>query len=211
MSSFLEKLLSISSEHISSCGVDRLTVDWPNYPLVNELLILLGKKNGFYAFESALHIFPFETTGEHIGIVDWNKTNLWIDSYDDLARDAVFFAEDIFGGQFCIRATGVYSFDPETGSFEYLEKDIEGWCELILTQYDLLTGYSLANTWQRENGLIPVGYRLVPKLPFVLGGEYKTNNLYLEQSVMAMKERANIALQIRDVPDGGSIQFNLVD
>lgn len=37
-----------------------------------------------------------------------------------------FFAEDVFGGQFCIKDSKVYTFDPETGSLGYLADDIEG-------------------------------------------------------------------------------------
>lgn len=39
---------------------------------------------------------------------------------------AFFFAEDVFGGQFCIKDSKVYTFDPETGSLGYLADDIEG-------------------------------------------------------------------------------------
>lgn len=211
MSSCLEKLLSICSHDISSCKEYKVTPSLPNYPLVGELINFLNKKNGFYGFESALHVFPFETVGNDIGVLDWNESGLWIDFYDDLARDAIFFAEDVFGGQFCIKQNGIYSFEPETGSFEYLANDIDEWCKTILEEYSVLTGYPLANAWQNTHGSIPAGYRLVPKIPFVVGGGYEIDNLYLEKSVVAMKARANIALQIRDVPDGGSIKLNLVD
>ncbi len=211
MSLYSEKLLSICSHDISSCKGDKVISSLPNYPLVGELINLLNKKNGFYGFESALHVFPFETVGNDIGVLDWNESGLWIDFYDDLARDAIFFAEDVFGGQFCIKQNGIYSFEPETGSFEYLANDIDEWCKTILEEYSVLTGYPLANAWQNTHGSIPAGYRLVPKIPFVVGGGYEIDNLYLEKSVVAMKARANIALQIRDVPDGGSIKLNLVD
>ncbi|WP_336998466.1 SMI1/KNR4 family protein [Leclercia sp. M50] len=209
MSKFLEKLLSVCGGDISSGKVQKLPAAFHDYPLIEDLINLLNKRNGFYCFESALHVFPVETDGEEIGLIDWNDKGLWIECYDDLARNALFFAEDVFGGQFCIKEDGIYTFDPETGAFDYLAPDINEWCKLILEDYEVLTGYPLANAWQKKHGSIPPGYRLVPKIPFVVGGEYEPDNIYLEKSTIAMKARATIALQIRDVPDGSNIQLTL--
>jgi len=209
MSIFWEKLLSVCSSDISSEKGKKVPAAFHDYPLVEDLINLLNKRNGFYGFESALHIFSVETDGEEIGLIDWNDNSLWIDCYDDLARNAIFFAEDVFGGQFCIKKDGIYTFDPETGSFDYLAPDINEWCKNILEDYQVLTGYPLANAWQKKYGSIPAGYRLAPKIPFVVGGKYEPDNLYLEKSTVAMKARAHIALQIRDVPDGSNIQLTL--
>jgi len=195
MSKFLEKLLSVCGGDISSGNVQKLPAAFHDYPLIEDLINLLNKRNGFYCFESALHVFPVETDGEEIGLIDWNDKGLWIECYDDLARNALFFAEDVFGGQFCIKEDGIYTFDPETGAFDYLAPDINEWCKLILEDYEVLTGYPLANAWQKKYGSIPPGYRLVPKIPFVVGGEYEPDNIYLEKSTIAMKARATIALQ----------------
>ena len=57
----------------------------------------------------------------------------------------LFFAEDIFGTQFCIKSNKIYTFDPETGSIEYIADHIEGWAEIIMKDYNVLTGYPLAH------------------------------------------------------------------
>jgi len=124
MSIFWEKLLSVCSSDISSGKVQKVPAAFHDYPLIEGLINLLNKRNGFYGFESALHVFPVETDGEEIGLIDWNDNSLWINCYDHLARNALFFAEDIFGGQFCIKEDGIFAFDPETGSFDYLAPDI---------------------------------------------------------------------------------------
>ncbi len=103
MSIFWEKLLSVCSSDISSEKGQKVPAAFHDYPLVEDLINLLNKRNGFYGFESALHVFSVETDGEEIGLIDWNDNSLWIDCYDDLARNAIFFAEDVFGGQFCIK------------------------------------------------------------------------------------------------------------
>jgi hypothetical protein len=47
--------------------------------------------------------------------------------------------------------------------------------------------------------------RLLPKLPFVLGGEYNLDNLYLANSVEGMRFRGSIARQIQNIPDGNKV------
>jgi hypothetical protein len=64
--------------------------------------------------------------------------------------------------------------------------------------------------WQVENGAIPQGKRLMPKIPFVLGGKYSLDNIYALDSVSAMKSRGNLALQLRDLPDGTKVEFRVV-
>jgi hypothetical protein len=180
--------------------------------VVDELLDLLVRKNGFYAFESALHVFPMRSIRSEIGLVEWNSHSLWSGEYQEKLIDhCLFFAEDIFGGQFCVRPEGVFLFDPETGVFDFLAKDLEGWAQAVLSDYEVLTGYPLAHRWQKLNGAIPPGMRLIPKTPFVLGGEFSTENLMIFDRIKGMQLRANLAVQIRDLPDGTPIKWDVTD
>ncbi|MDC9607194.1 SMI1/KNR4 family protein [Xenorhabdus griffiniae] len=206
-----DKLLSICSHDISSVRSEKYIASNYGKSLVEELSCLLTKKNGFYGFESALRVFPYETIGEEIGLIDWNNNRLWINSYEDMAKDALFFAEDIFGNQFCLKDDCIHTFDPETGLFDKLAKSINEWSGIILEDYEVLTGYSLAHNWQNIYGPIQSGYRLVPKIPFVLGGEYELENLYLARTGESMRARADLALQIRNIPDGASIKMDIKD
>ncbi|MDF7675119.1 hypothetical protein PT277_05050 [Acetobacteraceae bacterium ESL0709] len=207
MRPFSEKLLSLSSKELSSSGCAMNCEKLFNSSLSAELDMLLTEKNGFYSFESALHVFPYDTTENEIGLVDWNNTKLWISSYGDMAIDALYFAEDIFGGQFCLKRDGVYYFDPETAKFDIVAPDINNWCKLLLSDYEVMTGYPIAHEWQISYGVIPRGARLVPKIPFVAGGAYELDNLYVCSSWESLKARAYIAEQIRTVPDGSKIKI----
>jgi hypothetical protein len=109
----------------------------------------LEKKSGFYAFESALHVLPAQSCGAEIGLVDWNSEKLWIGQYQGLAEGSLFFAEDLFGVQFCIRPDGIYQFDPETAQANKLATSLEGWADAILRNYSQLTGYPFAHLWQQ--------------------------------------------------------------
>ena len=55
------------------------------------------------------------------------------------------------------------------------------------------------------------GERLVPKVPFVLGGEFDVSNLHPLDSVKAMRFYGNLAVQIRDAPDGTRVHWNVED
>ena len=180
-------------------------------PLAGELIELLKRKNGFYAFESALHVMPAQARGPEIGLADWNSESSWIHEYGGLAKGLLFFAEDIFGCQFCIGADGVYQFDPETGQTEKLATDLDGWADAILRDHPYLTGYPLAHEWQQANGALAPGKRLVPKQPFVAGGEFAVANLAPLDAVAAMQMRGHIAVQIKDLPDGATITLKVVD
>ncbi len=72
----------------------------------------------------------------------------------------------------------------------------------ILREYTVITGYPLLHEWQQKNGAIAVGWRLMPKIRFVLGGSYRLENLYALSTVSAMKTRGNLARQLKDLPDG---------
>lgn len=213
MNKNINNLLSLTSDPISCEEITTYPILFEKYgELGKELYNLLTLKNGFFAFESALHVFPFNSVEEDIGLEDWNSPSLWIDDYSDLINnDTLFFAEDIFGGQFCILDANVYLFDPETGDLEIIANSLDVWVSEILSDYNVWTGYPLAHEWQLKNGKINNNCRLIPKTPFVCGGEYDLNNLISIDAIKGMKSRANLAMQIKDLPDGSEIQFKIID
>jgi hypothetical protein len=129
-----------------------------------------------------------------------------VDYAEDLS-ESLFFAEDVFGGQYCIRQGKVFTFDPETGVFEALSSTLGEWADEILSDYQFRTGYSLAHAWQSNNLKLRPGMRLLPKVPFVIGGKFEVENLYSIADAKGMAFRASIANQIRNLPDGAKIVF----
>jgi len=180
-------------------------------PRQQELAELLRHKNGFFAFESALHVFPVGTVREGYDIQRWNSDDLWRAEYGDMARGLLFFAEDIFGEQFCIREGRVGRFNPETGEVEEVAQDLEAWAALLLEDYEAETGYPLAHDWQRAHGRLRQDQRLIPKIPFVAGGAYAIENLYAQDVVKGMQARANLARQIQNLPDGAQVRLAITD
>ena len=117
---YINRLVSIASPFVASrLENDDDLLDWKDRGArFDELIELLSRRNGFYAFESALHIFPWVTVADAndiIGLQDGNAPNAWRKWYQDLLDQIIFFAKDIFGVQFGIAGDDIVRFDPEAG------------------------------------------------------------------------------------------------
>jgi hypothetical protein len=205
----IEKLLSISSEPVAlrpSVAPEWLCA----YDLGPELLHMLELRSGFYAFESALHVFPL-TADLRTGLEGWNAESVWRDAYQDLADGLLFFAEDILQDQFCLSAKqdGVLRFHSETGQTVFMAASIEGWADAILANHRGETGWPFVHEWIAKNGPLPDGKRLMPKTPFFLGGEYKIENLWAGDSVEGMRLKGDLAIQTRHVPEGTQVRLRV--
>ena len=80
---------------------------------------------------------------------------------------------------------------------------------MVLNDYEVLTGYPLAHQWQKRNGPIAAGMRLLPKIPFVMGGEFSLDNLYVVNAIEGMRLRADIADKIKSLPNGTQVKYSL--
>jgi hypothetical protein len=202
---YLHKLLSIASPAIGA------TVRFsPKTGLLGEWLELVSERNGFYAFESALFVRP--AIHQHPIIYDvksWNKPECWLETYDFPLPKMHFFAEDVFGEQFSILDDSILRFDPETGEYTHFASSFDEWARAICDNYNYETGYELAHEWQSTKRPLAIGERLIPRIPFVLGGEYAVSNLWPWNDRKGMRARGLLATQLRNVPEGSQISFIL--
>ena len=79
-----------------------------------------------------------------------------------------------------------------------------------MDDYEYVTGFPFSHDWQMKHGELKPKHRLVPGTLFVCGGEFDIDNLLEMESVKGMKFRADLAKQIRDLPDGTKIKFKIV-
>src|SRR6185369_6640762 len=98
--------------------------------------------------------------------------------------------------QFAVGQDGIVAVDPETGDHERIATTLEGWATEILNDCDYRTGSPLARDWQKKNGPLAPGDRLLPKSPFVTGGASTVENLYSIADVEGMRFRGSIARQL---------------
>jgi hypothetical protein len=206
----VEQLLEIASESIAplhASGLSSVAADLDRAGAA--LREMLERKNGFFCFESALHVFPYVTVERSWGLADWNEPQLWKVDFRGLADGTFCFAEDVFANQFLLSKDGIATFNPETGDRETIASTLTEWAEKLLINYNELTGYPIAHQWQLEHGVLEPRHRLIPKRPFVLGGKYTMQNLVALDGVRVMKNLGNLAHQIHYLPDGAPIQFEI--
>ena len=211
MSKNIEHLLSVASDPVSqkpAVGVSsQLLVQLGERG--RELIGLLAHRNGFFAFESALLVRPLDCPASPLGMLQWNDTAQWKAEYKVDLSSVVFFAEDIFGVQFCVNHNAVNSFDPETGELAAIAGNLEDWARWVLEDARTRTGWPLAHLWQQQKGPLKLGTRLLPKVPFVFGGQFAVENLYALDETEGMRFRASIANQIHDSPDGSKVVLDI--
>jgi hypothetical protein len=213
VSSDLDRLLSLASDPLGEPLSSTIgACEFPKGPprkLIEQLQEILSSKNGFYAFESALLLRPLHSEAAPVGIVQWNAPNVWKSQYHRDLASAVFFAEDAFGFQFCLQGNGISSFDPETAEFKAVAPDLASWCKWILEDHKARTGWPIAHFWQLRNGALKPGMRLLPKIPFVLGGQFSPEHLSAVSELEGIRFRADIANQIADCPDGSKVVLRI--
>lgn len=69
----------------------------------------------------------------------------------------------------------------------------------------------LAEQARQRFGALPPGRKYCLKIPGALGGEYGGDNLATISLHELISASGHIAQQIKDLPDGAQIEFNLVD
>lgn len=195
----VHELLRLASPATSG----NLVVPWAGLP--RDLQHLLNLRNGFYVFESALHVRP--AGGGSGSLEEWNRPDGWIASYAGMADGLFFFAEDVFGVQFAFHDGRMVTFDPETAEITEFCDSLDGWAGLVLDNFRVATGYPAAHEWQTRHGSLPSGCRLVARQPFVLGGSFEVDNLRAKEDELGMVERSRLALQLRGRQDGETISY----
>lgn len=201
----IAKLLEISGEPLAGSITELPRASSSADSARSQVDRLLQAKNGFLAFESALLVLPTRATRGVPGLGDWNALDGWRRHYDGLSGDILFFALDLFCGQFGVSTEGVVRLDPEYGRVEIVARDVEEWASRVLADYDFETGWSLAHEWQARTGALTLGSRLLGRKPFVLGGEYEVANLVERDLADAAEKLGQLYGQIRDLPDGAEV------
>ncbi len=201
----VNQLLAIASPPIGAV-VDEVSDE--NATLID----IWYQKNGFYAFESALHVYPLWDVDNVAGFYTWNSQTC--DLFTSLSAELQgkkVFASDAFGNQFGMDiSTGeIWFVDIDLAEAFKVANSIDSWCERLLSDFETLTGYEIAKDWQTQNRALEPGERLFPKKPFILGGEWSVDNLWAADCFSNIGFRAYLANQLRSVSDGEYVSIDL--
>lgn len=140
---------------------------------------------------------------------DWNAPRRWRDAFDGLADGPPFIAESFLGEQYRIVDGEVVRWNPETGQQEPCGASIGDWLTLVRFDPSAEVPLWLLEDWRRLHGILPPGHHLAPSVPFVLGGGYDLSNLYPLAAVSDLRWRAQLATQLRDMPDGAEVRLHV--
>lgn len=172
----------------------------------NSFLEYLVLGNGGYYFNNSLHIFGLsQDTRWH----DVNHINELVSSeYGQIVDGCFFFAEDVFGNLFGLKNEEIIFFNIESGDSDIIADSLDNWEENILQDIDYYTGCEFVPSSKEAHKLIS-GYRMCPKYPFLLGGEYESSNLYIKRYDKNIAYQAHIAKQVYGKPDGTKVVLNI--
>ncbi len=190
---------------ISTSPSNNYTRDISNIP--SDLQAIYTHYNGFFAFESALEIFPISGNNHGYPIDKWNEAGCWKHCYRQLAPDGICFAQDVFGFQFIYHDRQFSRFNSETAQIDNMASCIDEWAQRIIDDFDFESGYSIAHAWQQKNGPIQPKARLAARIPFVLGGLFHIDNLFSIDSVLLMHDNARLAIEVSKLSDGSEVHF----
>lgn len=162
-------------------------------------------------FENSLYIFSLGKIEEDcLNIEDVNiKIKMLYRDFN--VSDCEFFSQDIFGNLMYFDDEGIGFFEIETGVKSILSSDFTELNNVIEKDFEFLTGINYLKDWQVVNNLtLKITDRLCPKIPFVLGGDYVSKNLYPKNSYLNWEFNSDLALQIKETPDGTPFQINVI-
>lgn len=114
-------------------------------------------------------------------------------------------AIDVFGDFFVLSEDKVYFVRTETSYIEETWDSYNSWLDAVVSNPDEVVGLEFMLAWVEENGALPDGHRLTPKIPFILGGSYEFNNIVASPISKIIDFRITLATQLADVPEGGRV------
>jgi len=170
-----------------------------------DLLRVLSDTNGFILHEGAVHIRGASLTPEwHSLRVAWRGPNAFHILYPEVRPSDIPFAQDQVGDQFLIREGAVFRLCAETGEIERLADGLQGFfCRLSRD----IEGYLNVGLGHR----MQPGQLLHASPPFCFQGSGAGASLAALPASDVILFHADLAKQIRDVPDGGEVEFKLGD
>ena len=171
---------------------------------------LLRERNGFFALQNALWVFGDVSAAQLPGH-DHPVIREWMESYPQTEGVTHAFAVDATGYPFVTSSHGILRMDLETGVFTKIADDMEGWARAMLEKFQELSGWKVCKDWQDTNGPLPDGNRLLPRMPFVGGGEEVVDNLFAAPLTELIGFYAELAARIREMPEGGVLEIHLTE
>jgi hypothetical protein len=168
-----------------------------------EVVRVLSDTNGFILHEGAVHVRGACLTPEwHSLRAAWRGPNAFHILYDDLRPSDIPFGQDQVGDQFLIREGIVLRLFSETGEVERLADSLQDFFSRVSSDVEGYLNVELSHTMQPGQLL-----HAFPPFCFANGGESASLKPLPASEVILF--HADLARQIRNVPDGGQVEFKI--
>lgn len=169
------------------------------------LVRVLGETNGFILHNGAVHVRGASLTPEWHSLREaWRGSNAFQVLYESVLPTDIPFAQDQFGDQFLLRDGQVVQLSAETGEVEALANSLEDFFAGIGEDIEGFLNVGL------EHVLQP-GQLLLAYPPFVFQESGADASLKPVRAKEVILFHADLARQIRDVSDGGQVEFKVTD
>ena len=180
--------------------------------LPHPLRDLLEQLNGFVQFGGGLHMRGACSSPDwHSLRTAWHSETAFQRLYPEVDEADIPFAQDCVGNQFLLRSEEVIHLNAEYGALDSMCVDLDGF--LQKAQADPVEFLSMQPLIQfcRDGGELEPGQLLSVVPPFVFKESEEGVSLRAVPAVDVIAFHADLARQIRNVPDGGKITFELPD
>ncbi|HZO85002.1 MAG TPA: hypothetical protein VFC26_07305, partial [Verrucomicrobiae bacterium] len=169
------------------------------------LFQILSQINGFILHDGALHVRGASLAPEwHSLRAAWRGKGSFTTLYPNVKPSDIPFAQDQFGDQFLIREGKILRLFAETGEIEPLAESLEDF--LFRVEDDIETFLTVGFRDKLQPGELLLAYP-----PFCFQESGANASLKPVPAGEVISFHADLARQIRDVPDGGQVQIKPID
>jgi hypothetical protein len=170
-----------------------------------ELVRLLADTNGFILHEGAVHIRGACLSPDwHSLRTAWRGPEAFHVLYEDVRSSDIPFAQDQVGDQFLIREGIILRLSAETGELGTLVGSLQDFLTGVTSDIEGFLAVGLSHRMQP-------GQLLHAYPPFCFRESGAGASLRPVPASEVIRFHADLARQLREVPDGGQVEFKLKD
>jgi hypothetical protein len=166
---------------------------------------LLDQSNGFH-MKAAFLLLPSADDTVAYSIETYNA-GAWKVAYGPEVSSSLFFALDALGSPFGICGNRICQLDPETGAFETFASDFRDLFDRVASSPESI-GVPLVEAWTGSGRSLTLFQRLAPKVPFILGGRGRVEDLYAADILERRDFNADLHAQTKGLADGTSVKLH---
>ena len=168
-----------------------------------ELRAVIANLNGFIVHHGAIHFRGcVEQPAWHSLREAWHGPHAFHRLYPGILETDVPFAQDQVGDQYLLRGKEVFHLDAETGEVGRFDADLESFLSGIADDIAEYLNVGLDHQ-------LPPGFLLHAHPPFCVAESGQGTSLRPVPAKELILFHADLASQIRDVPDGAKVKFTV--